>query len=191
MIPFPHILLASKSPRRQFLLKDAGFEYTFVDIEADETYPEELQREAVCMWLAEHKATHYEHSTEDKVLVTADTIVCIDGEILNKPADEQEAIAMLQKLSGKKHEVFTGVCLLGFGKKKVFFDRTEVYFHTLTEAEIVHYVTHFHPFDKAGSYGVQDWMGYLGVEKINGCFYNVMGFPLAKFYRELQQFLLP
>jgi septum formation protein len=189
VIPFPHILLASKSPRRQFLLKDAGFEYTFVDIEADETYPEELQREAVCMWLAEHKASHFTGELGEKVLVTADTIVCIDGMILNKPADEAEAIQMLQQLSGNKHEVFTGVCIMNSGKKQVFFDRTEVFFHTLTEEEIKHYVTHFHPFDKAGSYGVQDWMGYLGVEKINGCFYNVMGFPLAKFYRELQDFL--
>jgi septum formation protein len=189
VIPFPHILLASKSPRRQFLLKDAGFQYTFVDIEADETYPEHLQKEAVCMWLAEHKAAHFTGELGEKVLVTADTIVCIDGMILNKPADEAEAIQMLQQLSGNKHEVFTGVCIMNSGKKQVFFDRTEVFFHTLTDEEIKHYVTHFHPFDKAGSYGVQDWMGYLGVEKINGCFYNVMGFPLAKFYRELQDFL--
>lgn len=154
----------------------------------NEDFPPELKKEEVCCYLAEKKAVHYTGTIGDNVLVTADTIVCIDDEVINKPADEEHAFAMLSRLSGRMHEVFTGVCLRNDNRMRVFFERTEVWFHPLSGEEIWHYIRTFHPFDKAGSYGVQDWMGYVGVEKINGCFYNVMGFPVAKFYRELMTF---
>ncbi len=190
MIQFPHLLLASKSPRRHQLLTDAGFSFTFVNIEADESFPDYLQKQDVCEYLAVHKANHFTGDFGDAVLVTADTIVCLDDEVINKPVDAEDAFSMLKKLSGRKHEVYTGVCLKNATQNHVFHQCSEVYFHQLTDSEIHYYIDHFKPFDKAGSYGVQDWMGYVGVEKINGCFYNVMGFPIARFYRELHGFML-
>ena len=186
---FPKLLLASKSPRRHQLLREAGFDFTFVNIDADETYPENLERAEVCTYLASHKAAHFTSAYHSQVLVTADTIVVLNNEVINKPVDAEDAKKMLQKLSGKTHEVYTGVCLKTENKQHVFYDKTEVTFYPLTSEEIEYYVTNYSPLDKAGAYGVQDWMGYIGVEKINGCFYNVMGFPIAKFYRELKQFL--
>jgi septum formation protein len=189
VIPFPEILLASKSPRRHQLLHDAGFTFTYIDISAEEDFPETLKKHEVCEYLAAHKASHFDGDYGDKILVTADTIVCLGDQVINKPLDADDAFVMLKKLSGKMHEVFTGVCLKTQEKQHVFHQRTEVYFYPLTDDEILHYIGTHKPFDKAGAYGVQDWMGYIGVEKINGCFYNVMGFPVAKFYRELQDFI--
>jgi septum formation protein len=186
---FPHLLLASKSPRRHQLLSGAGFDFTFVNIEAEESYPSELQKAEVCCFLAEKKASHYTEAIGSQILVTADTIVCLDDEVINKPLDAEDAFAMLKKLSGRMHEVYTGVCLKTDSKSHVFFEKTEVFFHHLTDEEILFYIKTFQPFDKAGAYGVQDWMGYVGVQKVNGCFYNVMGFPVARFYRELQEFM--
>jgi septum formation protein len=186
---FPQLLLASKSPRRHQLLNDAGFSFEFADIDVPEDYPEHLTEAAVACYLAEKKASAFQNLIGDKVLVTADTIVCIDNQVINKPADVDEAFSMLQKLSGRMHAVFTGVCLKNDFKTQVFFDKTEVFFYPLTDEQIHYYIQNYKPFDKAGSYGVQDWMGYVGVEKINGCFYNVMGFPIGKFYRELLQFV--
>ena len=190
MVQFPHILLASKSPRRHQLLKDAGFNFTYADIHAEESFPVNLNRFEVACFLAEKKAAHFDKAIGQSVLVTADTIVCLGKEVINKPVDEKDAFHMLRKLSGQMHEVYTGVCLKNDVKTTVFYERTEVYFHELTDEEILHYIANFKPFDKAGAYGVQDWMGYVGVKKVNGCFYNVMGFPVARFYRELQNFLL-
>lgn len=190
MIQFPTILLASKSPRRHQILKEAGFAFEYVDIEADEEFPDYLKPHEVCEYLAAHKANHFSGPYDGKILVTADTIVCLDEEVINKPADAEDAARMLRKLSGRMHEVFTGVCIRTADKNHVFHQRSEVHFHQLSDREIAYYISNFKPFDKAGAYGVQDWMGYLGVEKINGCFYNVMGFPAARFYRELQAFLL-
>ncbi len=188
-IKFPHILLASKSPRRHQLLKDAGFDFTYVDIEAEEDFSPDLKNNQVCEFLASHKAAHYTQAIKTNILVTADTIVVLNDEIINKPKDAEHAYVMLKKLSGNMHEVFTGVCLKNDEKQIVFSERSEVYFHELSDEEIWHYIQNYKPFDKAGAYGVQDWMGYIGVKKINGCFYNVMGFPLAKFYREIQNFI--
>ncbi|MCC7297008.1 MAG: septum formation protein Maf [Bacteroidia bacterium] len=189
MHSFPHLLLASKSPRRQQLLKDSGFNYTFVDIDADEVFPNHLKNEEVCMYLAQLKANHFNGEFGDSVLVTADTIVVINNEVINKPANAQEAFQMLSKLNGNMHEVYTGVCLKTANKERVFYQKSEVYFYPLSDNEIQYYIENYKPFDKSGAYGVQDWMGYVGVEKINGCFYNVMGFPLSKFYREIQNFI--
>lgn len=183
------MLLASKSPRRHQLLRDSGFDFTYVDIDAEESFPDDLKREEVSRYLALKKAEHFTDSIGHNVLVTADTIVCLDYEVINKPDDAEHAFEMLQKLNGKMHEVFTGVCLKNDDKSYVFHQRSEVFFHRLSDEEIRFYIEKYKPFDKAGSYGVQDWMGYVGVEKINGCFYNVMGFPVAKFYRELRDFI--
>ncbi len=190
MIHFPEILLASKSPRRHQLLRDSGFHFTYVDIDAEESFPEHLQKNGVCEYLAAHKASHFTGDIGDKVLVTADTIVVLENEVINKPENENHAFEMLRKLSGNMHEVFTGVCIKNDSKLEVFSERSEVYFHTLSDEEIWYYIKNYQPFDKAGSYGVQDWMGYVGVKKINGCFYNVMGFPVSSFYRKMQTFML-
>lgn len=188
MFKSPHILLASKSPRRHQILAESGFAFTYTDIEADEDFPVELKRHEVCEYLALHKATHYKGNIGENVLVTADTIVCLDDDILNKPQDASQAFEMLSKLSGRTHEVYTGVCIRNEEKTHVFHDCTKVEFYALTDEEKRYYISHHQPFDKAGAYGVQDWMGFLGVKSIEGCFYNVMGFPAGKFYRELQLF---
>jgi septum formation protein len=188
MFASPALLLASQSPRRHQILTEAGFDFQVLRIEADEDFDEALPPEQVCEFLAEHKSKHYPGVISPKVLVTADTIVWIDAQVLNKPADAAEAKAMLQQLSGRTHEVYTGVCLRNEQKKRVFHERTRVKFHALTDEEIEAYIASGSPFDKAGSYGIQDWMGYLGVSGIEGCFYNVMGFPVSRFYRELQAF---
>ena len=185
---FPKILLASKSPRRHQLLRDAGFQFQYIDIDADENFPADLPPEDICQFLAEHKSLHHQAPINENVLVTADTIVYINNQVLNKPQSVEEAHAMLRTLSNQTHSVYTGVCLRNDSKIYTFYDRTDVTFHPLSDQEIGYYVAHYKPLDKAGSYGVQDWMGYIGVKGIQGCFYNVMGFPVAKFYRELNAF---
>lgn len=189
MEKFPEILLASKSPRRQELLTQCGYSFSYVDIDADEDFPENLEEAEVSEYLALHKSKEYTGAIGNKILVTADTIVCLQGEIINKPKDAKDAFQMLKKLSNNMHIVYTGVCLRNDTKQMIFSDKTEVYFNKLTDEEISFYIENYKPFDKAGSYGVQDWMGFIGVKKINGCFYNVMGFPTALFYKKLQEFI--
>jgi septum formation protein len=188
MFASPALLLASQSPRRHQILQEAGFDFQVLRIQADEDFDSALAPAKVCEYLAEHKSKHYQGTISPKVLVTADTIVWIDGQVLNKPNDAEEARSMLRQLSGRTHEVYTGVCLRTEHKTKVFHQCTRVQFHALSDAEIEAYIATGSPFDKAGSYGIQDWMGYLGVSGIEGCFYNVMGFPISRFYRELQAF---
>lgn len=171
------------------MLRDSGFTFFYAEIDAEESYPANLVKQEVACFLAQKKASHFLEPIENKVLVCADTIVCLGEEVINKPVDTADASQMLRKLSGKMHEVFTGVCIKNDKKDHVFFERSEVWFHDLSDEEIAFYIEKYQPFDKAGAYGVQDWMGYVGVKKINGCFYNVMGFPVARFYRELQQFI--
>lgn len=168
----------------------AGFEFEVVSIQAEEDFPRELKAHEICEYLSRHKSQHYtKEIPENHVLVTADTIVWIDDEVLNKPANVEEAQQMLQKLSGKTHTVYTGVTLRNAEKSYTFHDATVVEFYPLTSEEINLYIKNCRPFDKAGSYGIQDWMGTIGVKGIQGCFYNVMGFPSAKFYRELNSLL--
>ena len=187
---FPKILLASKSPRRHEILTLSGFDFEIVNIEADEDFPLNLIGSEICCFLSEHKSKHYNHPLEkNQILVTADTIVWVDDEVLNKPADAKEAREMLQKLNGKTHTVYTGVTIKNNSNTHTFYDETQVTFYPLSDLEIDNYIQNCRPFDKAGSYGIQDWMGLVGVKSINGCFYNVMGFPAAKFYRELQHFI--
>lgn len=182
------LLLGSKSPRRQELLKGAGIDYTLINIDSDEDFPEDLDSEKVAEYLAIKKAEAYVGDLENKILLTADTTVYLEGEIINKPLDEDDAIKMLTKLSGKMHTVFTGICLRSKNKEIAFTDKTNVYFKELLPEQIDFYVRNYKPLDKAGAYGIQDWIGYVGVEKIEGDFFNVMGLPVNRVYDELRRF---
>lgn len=182
------LVLGSKSPRRQALLKESGFSFELRLADVDEAFPASLKGEAVPAFLAALKSDHI--STSDKeCLITADTVVCCDDILMNKPADAAEAHEMLRMLSGRSHWVHTGVCLRLGAKKRVFTESTEVYFRHLQSDEIDHYIARYQPFDKAGGYGIQEWIGYIGVERIEGCFYNVVGFPVSRFVLELRKFL--
>ncbi|MBI4645658.1 MAG: septum formation protein Maf [Bacteroidia bacterium] len=185
-----NIILASRSPRRQYLLKELGIEFEIrIKEEHDETYPQSLTKEQIPVYLAEVKAkTFINELTANDLLITADTIVWLDGEIINKPSNYEEAVNMLNKLSGKMHQVVTGVCLTSLKKTSSFHVVTDVYFKKLSEEEIRYYVENFRPYDKAGAYGIQEWLGYIGIERIDGCYFNVMGLPLQKLYEGLRFF---
>lgn len=184
------IILASQSPRRQLLMSQLGLNVTFTESEVSEDYPAGLAHDEVARYLAEKKADHFEHMLigPEQVLVTADTIVSIDGDILGKPSGREEAFAMLQRLSGKKHVVWTGVCLRSLAKSTTFCSRTDVYFKNLSREEIEYYLDHYKPYDKAGSYGAQEWIGYIGITHIEGSYFNVMGLPVQQLYEELLKF---
>ena len=196
-IPFPvyqiPIILASKSPRRIELMQQAGLQFTVqLAGETDETYPPELQREEIPLFLARLKADTFLQTVAipgHTIVVTADTIVWINNRVLGKPAGRQDAINMLETLSGNMHRVYTGVCLTTNSKQHVFFAESKVYFRKLTKDEITFYVDRYQPYDKAGAYGIQEWIGYVGIEKIEGSYYNVMGLPIQKLYRELCSFI--
>ena len=183
------IVLASNSPRRKELLAGLGLEYvTRVLPDVDESYPSGLQGSDIPAYIAREKAEAYRPTLgEDELLITADTIVWLDGEVLGKPVDRADALRMLRGLSGRVHEVYTGVCLTTTRWQHSFTAGTEVRFSTLGEEEITWYVDHFRPFDKAGAYGVQEWIGYVGVEHIAGSYYNIMGLPVQRLYGELKK----
>lgn len=183
------IVLASQSPRRHELLWNLGIEFTLFVAEVEEEYPAELPLRMVPSFLAEKKAKSVlPHLQFDQLLITADTVVLFQNRIFGKPADEGEAIEMLQMLSGNMHEVITGVTLATRERITTFSELTRVYFKHLTAEMIEHYVRRFKPFDKAGAYGVQDWIGLAGIEKVSGCFYNVMGLPVSRLVEELRKF---
>ncbi len=184
------VILASASPRRRMLIEGLDIPLEIVTgIEADESFPAGMDREEIPVFLAGKKAEAAQHLLrEDIILLTADTIVLLDGEMVGKPADEETAKKMLQRLSGRKHRVITGVCLRSTEKEKCFSTATDVYFGILTPEEIDYYVNTYKPLDKAGSYGIQEWIGYVSVEKIEGSFYNVMGLPVHQVYRYLKEF---
>jgi len=184
-----NLILGSASPRRQQLLKDMGFSFKAVSIDADESFSSSLRAEQIPVYLSEKKAGLYPEKLKDnEILITADTVVWVDNIVLNKPANDFEATQMLQFLSGKMHQVFTGVCITSNTKKVSFFDETNVYFKPLTEQEISFYIKNYKPFDKAGSYGAQDWLGLIAIEKIEGSYFNVMGLPTHKLYEQLNLF---
>ena len=187
----PKIILASKSPRRQELIKGLELDYQIHTYEVDESFPPELQAHDIALYLAKKKAMHFPAELNDDILITADTIVWVNLQVLNKPEDAQDAFRMLRMLCGTTHEVFTGVCLRSRNRLHAFYERTEVTCKNISDHDILHYIEHYHPFDKAGSYGIQDWFGYTAVEKINGCFYNVMGLPVSRLNEELKSFRLP
>ena len=184
------IVLGSNSPRRRELLAGLDIEFEVQTIPGiDESFPKTLRPDEVPVYIARKKAEAYIPSmSADELLITADTIVWTFGEILGKPKDREDAISMLRKLSGRVHEVITGVCITTKEKTVSFFASSAVCFASLNNNEIAYYVDKYRPFDKAGSYGIQEWIGYVGVEAINGSFYNVMGLPVQRLYQELKKF---
>ncbi|MFN3841609.1 MAG: Maf family nucleotide pyrophosphatase, partial [Cyclobacteriaceae bacterium] len=174
-------------PSRQYLMKEAGFTFTVEKPGVDESFPEELPVYQVARYLANKKAEYFRTEIHnDTVIVTADTVVILHGKIINKPASRTEAIRMLSELSGKTHLVMTGVCILAAEKEISFDDTTEVTFKNLTPDEIAYYVDTHKPYDKAGAYGAQDFIGMIGIEKITGSYFNVMGLPIHKVYAALK-----
>ncbi|MCK4747183.1 MAG: septum formation protein Maf [Bacteroidales bacterium] len=185
------IVLGSGSPRRKYLLEQMGLSFSVkVNKSLKETWPDGLSKLEIPVYLAELKAVHIMDTVpENTLLITADTIVWMEGRVINKPADRKDAFNMLKQLSGNMHEVLTGVCFRISGKKHSFHASSLVWFASLTDTEINYYIDHYKPFDKAGAYGIQDWIGYIGVEKIEGSYFNVMGLPLQRMYHELKSFI--
>ncbi len=184
------IILASKSPRRHKLMKALGIEFTVKPADVEEHYPPHLRREQIPVFLAGLKAEAFpqDQIAEDELVITADTIVWLNDAVLTKPGNREDAVRILRKLSGNMHEVYSGVCLKSHHKVKSFSASSEVYFRKLKDEEIEFYVDEYKPFDKAGAYGIQEWIGYIGIEKISGSFFNVMGLPTQKLYDELLKF---
>mgnify|MGYP000420192555 FL=1 len=184
------ILLASNSPRRRELLAGLGVKYRVTSLpDVDESYPSSLQGEEIPLYISQLKADAYRSQMKpNTLLITADTIVWLDGKVYGKPHDEAEACEMLRALSGRTHTVITGVTLTSACRCKSFAVSTEVTFAALTDEEIGYYVSHYRPLDKAGAYGVQEWIGYIGVTGMNGSYYNVMGLPIQRLYTELKDF---
>ena len=181
------LILASNSPRRKELLAGLGvpFEVRVLQ-DIDEHYPENLPVNEVARYIAKEKADAYRRIVAaDELIITADTVVIVGDEILGKPVDEADAVRMLRLLSGRTHQVTTGVCLLTAEKERCFDVTTDVTFKALTDEEIHYYVDCYRPFDKAGAYGIQEWIGYIGVTGLNGSYYNVMGLPVQRIYQEL------
>ena len=183
------LILASNSPRRRELLAGLGLEFEVRVLSGiDESYPADLSGGDIPLYISREKAAAYRSSLAvDELIITADTIVWLDGKVLEKPTDEADAHRMLHALSGKTHQVFTGVCLTTTERQVAFSCRTDVTFCTLTDEEIDYYVSHYRPLDKAGAYGVQEWIGYVGVEHIEGSFFNVVGLPVQRLYQALKQ----
>lgn len=184
------IILASQSPRRAELLKQLGLDFILDSKSVDEVYPEGLKNVEIAIYLSQLKAAPYQMEVKDtnKLVITSDTIVCVDGEVLGKPSDRNDAIDMLKKLSGRSHEVITGVTLMSARKSTSFYASTKVFFKDLPNNEIEYYVDEFKPYDKAGAYGIQEWIGMTGIEKIEGSYFNVVGLPIQKLYTELMKF---
>jgi len=174
------MLLGSNSPRRQELLKKMDFDFKILDLKADESYPDILPPTEVSEYLAIKKSLVYKDLKKDEMLITADTVVILDDEILSKPKNKSAAVKMLKKLSNKKHVVISGVCLRTKKDILSFSDMSEVYFNKLSQKDIKYYVDTYKPFDKAGAYGIQEWIGLIGIKKIKGSFYNIMGLPTEK-----------
>ncbi|MCR4959333.1 MAG: Maf-like protein [Prevotella sp.] len=184
------IILASNSPRRRELLSGLGIDYEVHTLPGiDESYPADLPVEQIAEYIAAEKAAAYQKQMAvDELLITADTIVVVAGEVMGKPHDADDARRMLHKLSNCTHQVITGVCLTTTEKQRRFSVKTDVTFKALTDEEIDYYITHYRPFDKAGAYGIQEWIGYIGVTGLNGSYFNVMGLPVQRIYTELSSF---
>ncbi len=182
-----HLILASGSPRRQYLLKEIGINFEVKLREVEERWPEGLHRQEIPVFLSELKASAFQSNElpENTILITADTIVLLNGEVVGKPRDRADAIDILSRLSGNRHEVITGVTLKTATILHSFSVESEVWFRAFEQEEIEWYIDTFKPYDKAGAYGIQEWIGYVGIERINGSFYNVMGLPTQRLYLEL------
>lgn len=182
------ITLASNSPRRKELLSGLNLDYKVKILpDIDETYPDTLKGEDIPLYIARKKAEAYKSiMSKNELIITADTIVYTDGEVLGKPKDEADARRMLHAFSGRSHQVITGVCITTSGFQRSFASVTEVTFDTLTDEEVDFYISTYSPMDKAGAYGIQEWIGFIGVSKLNGSYFNVMGLPVQRLYRELK-----
>ena len=185
------IILGSQSPRRRELMTGLDIPYRAISIDADESYPHDLQAGDIPIYISRAKAMAYAaHLQSDELLITADTIVWLDGQMLGKPCDEEDACLMLRQLSGQMHQVYTGVTFTriidGKAVMESFVDKTDVTFRALSDAEIRYYVTNYKPLDKAGAYGVQEYIGYIGVSRMSGSYFNVMGFPVELVYERLK-----
>jgi len=184
------IILASNSPRRKELLDglDIPFKVRVLD-GIDESYPQDLPTKDIAGYISQKKAAAYRQSiAADELIITADTIVILGEKVMGKPKDAGEAKTMLHELSGKTHQVITGVCLTTREKQVCFSVETDVTFKTLSDSEITYYIDHYHPFDKAGAYGIQEWIGHVGVTGMNGSYFNVMGLPVQRIYEALKDF---
>lgn len=185
------VILASGSPRRKQLLEDAGIKFRILTKQVEENYPVYLQRSEIPLYLSKIKAHSLKTDFPDSLIIAADTIVVQRRDVLNKPASPEEAKQMLLKLSNNMHEVITGVTICYKGQERSFYDITEVFFKPLTEDYMNYYIENYKPFDKAGSYGIQEWIGMIGIQKIQGDFYNVMGLPVSKLVNELEKIFNP
>lgn len=183
-----NVILASNSPRRKELLAGLGIDFEVRTLPGvDESYPETLSGADIPLYISKEKADAYRDMlAPGELMITADTIVWIDGTVLGKPKDREDALRMLRQMSGRTHEVFTGVCITTTGWQRSFSARTEVRFASLSDEEITYYVDKYRPMDKAGAYGVQEWIGFIGVEYISGSYYNIMGLPVQRLYQELK-----
>jgi len=179
------IILASGSPRRQHFFESLNIDFTIDVRPVNETYPKTLKREEITTYLARLKAEAFTDIADNEIVITSDTIVWKDNKAIEKPQSHEEATQMLQELSNSMHEVITSVCFTGKEYQKTIFDVTKVWFKKLSTEEIAHYIKTYKPFDKAGSYGIQEWIGYIGITKIEGSYFNVMGLPVHKVYAVL------
>ena len=185
------IILASRSPRRQQLLNELGLRFEIVVREWTEKYPAHLKGEEIALYVAIGKAKTFQSEVKDnEIVITADTIVWCNNEVLDKPVDKDDAMKILREISGNTHEVITGICLLSSEKQTSFYSSTKVTFTELTDKEIEYYIDNFGPYDKAGAYGIQEWIGIAACSYIEGSYFNVMGLPVEQVYHELQKFIL-
>ena len=184
------LVLASNSPRRKEIMRNAGFSFSVKVIPTDESFPADMPVEEVPAFLARNKAACFKESLNSEIVLCADTVVVINNEIINKPDDIDDARRMLRLLSGRVHQVITGVCVMTKEETITFRDITDVTFKSLSEWEIEYYIQKCHPFDKAGSYGVQDFIGMIGITKIEGSFYTVMGLPIHRVYEALEKYMV-
>ncbi len=184
------LILASNSPRRQQLMRDTGFKFTIKVKDTNEDFPVTMHSEEVPAYLARKKAEAFRAEMENQIILTADTIVVVDNEILNKPKDTTEATEMLKKLSSRQHQVITGVCIMTTEHTETFIDIAQVFFRELTDFEIDYYIKTCKPFDKAGAYGVQDFIGMVGIPRMEGSYFTVMGLPVHKVYEALKKFMV-
>ena len=186
------LILASQSPRRQLLLRGLDIPFEVITIpNIDESFPTNLKENEIAIYLSEQKAKAYKNiQNNNSIVITADTIVWFNNMVLNKPVNREDAIQMLQKLSNQMHIVYTGVSITSFEKQKTFCSETKVWFRELKLKDIEYYVDHYKPYDKAGAYGAQEWIGYVAIRKIEGSYFNVMGLPVQQLYSELEQFII-
>lgn len=180
-----NVILASGSPRRQQFFRDLDIDFSIQLKEIEEIYPENLKGVAITDYLSNLKSDAFSALNDKDLLITSDTIVWLEGKALGKPKDAKDAFTMLKAMSGKKHEVITSVCLKSTSFQKIINDITIVTFKELSDDEIQYYINNYKPFDKAGAYGIQEWIGFIGIEKIEGSYFNVVGLPVHKLYKEL------